>query len=141
MKKIIISSLILLNLYAGDISVENVYIKESLPHSNISAFFLTLSNNSDQNISLLKAKTNLTNTTELHTHINDNGKMTMLALDKIDIPAHSKTELKPGGLHIMLFDLKQKIDQNSKINLNLYFDNNTSLKLENIPVKAIHSQQ
>lgn len=138
MKKIILSaSLLLSSLVANDISVENAYVKQTPPHATNSAIFLTLKNSSDKDITLVEARTNLSEITELHTHIHQNGKMAMIKIPKIEIKANSSTELAPGGYHIMLLNLKNPIDANSKANLTLIFDNNQSLEIKNIPSQAI----
>jgi copper(I)-binding protein len=41
--------------------------------------------------------------------------MKMRQVDDIVIPAKGKTELKPGGLHIMLFELKQDFKEGGEI--------------------------
>ncbi len=137
MKKILAFMLFGASLWAVDLSVENVYIKQTPPNAKTSAIFLTIKNDSDKDISLIKAGTNLSEKVELHAHENENGKMVMKEVQSMDIKAHSSIELKPGGLHIMLFDIKNQIDEQTKTDLTLYFDNNQSIELKNIPSKAV----
>ena len=63
--------------------------------------------------------------------------MSMIQIPKITIKPNSTTELKPGSYHIMLFDLKNSVNADTKASLTLYFDNNTSLKVEQIPSKKL----
>lgn len=135
MKKILILSAFIGSLWG--LSVKNAYIKQTPPNAKTSAIFLTIKNDSDKNLSLIKAKTNLSEVAELHTHTKENGKMVMKEVPNIEIKAHSSTELKPGGLHIMVFDIKNQIDKNTKTDLTLYFDNNQSIELKNIPSKEL----
>lgn len=128
-------------LMATDIKITNAYVKQTPPHAKNSAIFLTIENESDKDVALLKAESDISKITELHTHIHENGKMSMVQVPKIEIKAHGKTELKPGGLHIMLLDLKKEIKPDTQANLILYFDNNQSLKLENIESKSIMSHK
>ena len=138
MKKTLILLLLSMSLWGMDkVSIENAYIKQTPPHAKATAIFLTIKNDSDKDFSLLKAQTNLSKETELHTHKNENGKMVMKEVPSIPIKAHSSTELKPGGLHIMVFDIKNQIDENTRADLTLYFDNNQSIELKNIPSKVI----
>lgn len=140
MKKILILSAFIVNLWAltqENLSIENAYIKQTPPNAKTTAIFLTIKNDSDKDISLLKAKTNLSEISELHTHANENGKTIMKEVPNIEIKAHSSTELKPGGLHIMIFDIKNQIDENTQTDLTLYFDNNQSIELKNIPSKEL----
>ena len=140
MKKILILSAFIVNLWAltqENLSIENAYIKQTPPNAKTTAIFLTIKNDSDKDIFLLKTKTNLSEISELHTHTNENGKMIMKEVPNIEIKAHSSTELKPGGLHIMIFDIKNQIDENTQTDLTLYFDNNQSIELKNIPSKEL----
>lgn len=140
MKKILILSAFIVNLWAltqENLSIENAYIKQTPPNAKTTAIFLTIKNDSDKDIFLLKAKTNLSEISELHTHANENGKMIMKEVPNIEIKAHSSIELKPGGLHIMIFDIKNQIDENTQTDLTLYFDNNQSIELKNIPSKEL----
>ena len=68
---------------------------------------------------------------ELHEMKNVNGMMSMSPVKQIDVPAHGKTELKPGGLHIMLFDLKKRPAPGDTLALTLTFDDGTK-----VPVTA-----
>ncbi len=138
MNKIITSLVFLISsLFANDLEVKNAFIKQTPPHAPSSAIFLTLYNNTDKDIALIDAKTDISEVSELHTHIHKNGKMAMIQVPKIIIKAHSSTELKPGGYHIMLFKLSNPVTKNTKANLILKFDNNQTLKIKNINSKEL----
>ncbi|KAA6224733.1 MULTISPECIES: copper chaperone PCu(A)C [unclassified Campylobacter] len=138
MKKAMLSlSLLSLGLFAADISVEDVFVKQTPPNAKNSAIFLTLKNNSDKDIALVSAKSNLSDKVELHTHTNQDGKMSMIKVDKIDIKAHSNTALRPGSYHIMLLDIKNPVDANTRADLTLVFDNKESIELKNISSKEL----
>lgn len=118
---------------AADMQISNIYIKETPPNAKNTAIFLTIHNNSSEDRKLLRATSNASSHLELHTHIHQGGKMQMQELPHFLIKANSTLELSPGSFHIMVFDT-QKIDANSKIDLELVFDNDEVIKLENIPV-------
>ncbi|WP_270971783.1 copper chaperone PCu(A)C [Campylobacter upsaliensis] len=136
-KKIFILSLLGLSLSATEIEISNAYIKQTPPNSKNTAIFLTLTNKGAKEIALINAQSDLSDKIELHTHIHKDKKMSMIQIPKIAIEPNSTTELKPGSYHIMLFDLKNPINADTKANLTLYFDNNTSLKVEQIPSKKL----
>ena len=136
MKKILAFLALVLSLYASsDIVIQNAFIKQTLPNSKNSAIFLEIYNNSNQDISLISAKTNIAPVAEIHAHIQENGTMMMRQVPQITIKANSKVELKPGGYHIMLFNIKEAVRKNSKVNLSLKFDNNQTIELKNLDVK------
>ena len=49
--------------------------------------------------------------------------MMMRPIQKIDVPAGKKVELKPGGYHIMLVNLKRDLKAGTVVKLTLQFQN------------------
>lgn len=121
---------------AADLQVNDIYIKETPPNARNTAIFLTIHNNSNEDRKLLRVMSNVSSHLELHTTTHHNGAMQMQELPHFLIRANSTLELHPGSFHIMVFDT-QKIDTNSKIDLELVFDNNEVIKLENIPIRSV----
>lgn len=77
---------------------------------------------------------------EVHEMKMDGDIMTMRALPSLDLPAGKAVELKPGGYHIMLMDLKQALTVGSKLPLTLSFKDAKGVqsKLElNLPVSSV----
>jgi copper(I)-binding protein len=77
---------------------------------------------------------------EVHEMRMDGGVMTMRALPHgIDLPAGKTVELKPGGFHVMLLDLKKALPKDSQIPVTLLFKDKagkeTKLELK-MPVAA-----
>lgn len=59
----------------------------------------------------------------------------MQKIPEIIIKAHSSIELKSGGYHIMLLKLKKPIIKDTKVNLDLKFNNYKTMELKNIDSK------
>lgn len=137
MKKLLILPFLAGILGAGDIEVLNSFVKITPPNMKQTAIFMDIKNNSDKEISLIDANTSLSSVTELHTHIKDGEMMKMIKVSDIKIPAHGEANLKPGGLHIMVFDLNSSVDENTTANVWLKFDNNETMLIENIPSKKV----
>ena len=108
--------------FAKGISANDPYVREVPPGQTNSATFLTLKNDSDKQIALIKANSDVAKNVELHEHVHANGMMQMRQVPKIIIPANGVTELKPGGYHIMLIGLTRKIKSGDIVDLNLEFD-------------------
>jgi copper(I)-binding protein len=53
----------------------------------------------------------------------------------IEVKAHGETALQPGGLHIMMIDLKGPLKEGDKVAITLNFEDGSSKKIE-APVKA-----
>ena len=50
------------------------------------------------------------------------GMMTMQPVDSIPVPAGEKVELKPGGYHVMLLDVKKVLAVGDTIDVTLTFE-------------------
>lgn len=114
----------------------NPWARPTMSPSNNSAAYLKIKNNSDKDYNLIGASAiDVANNVELHqTFVDEKGVSKMSLLNKIIVPAHSEIELKPGGMHIMLFDLKRSIISGDKFKLNLKFED--QIKTIDVEVKS-----
>ena len=65
---------------------------------------------------LVSASSPVAGVTEVHEMKMDGGVMKMRALqDGLDLPAGKTVELKPGGYHVMLMDLKSTLTKNGTV--------------------------
>lgn len=99
-----------------------------------SAAYMTLVNQTDTSDALISATTDVAETVELHTVIDDNGVMKMRPVEKIDLPAGGEQQLKPGGFHIMLLNIKKDLNEGDTVHLTLTFQNGGTLEVD-APVK------
>ncbi|MCV3346363.1 copper chaperone PCu(A)C [Campylobacter lari] len=137
MKKLLSLTILSTFAIANEVTINDPYVRQTPPNSKTTAFFLELKNNSDKDIKLIKAQSSLSDTTEIHDHIVENGKKMMVQIPQITIKAKSSTELKPGGKHIMVLNLKENITPQTKANLTLYFDDNSTIELKDIKSRSI----
>jgi copper(I)-binding protein len=56
--------------------------------------------------------------------------MKMRQIERIDLPAGQRVELKPGGLHVMFIGLKQPLAVGAKVPVTLKFEKAGELKIE-----------
>lgn len=101
------------------ITIEDPFARAST--NNVSAIFMTIHNHQKVEDHLTKATISLDSRVELHDHIVDQGVMKMRAVENIVIPAEDSVVLRPGGLHIMLFDLPKPLEVGENLNLTLIF--------------------
>lgn len=137
MKKIICALTLGASLFAGDLVVENPYVKITPPTAKNTAVFMQIKNNSDKDIKLIDAKSDFPKVTEIHTHIHEDGMMKMVKIQDATIPANGMLELKPKSYHVMLIDIPNGIDKDSKVNVELFFDNGEKVELKDIPSKEV----
>jgi copper(I)-binding protein len=123
--------IMMLNAYGKEISISQSKVRPAKQGQN-SAAFVTIQNNSGQDVRLINASTPLAEKVELHRSISENGINKMRPVDDIHIPAGGQTELKSGGLHIMLINMRSDLaahaDQPNQIPITLTFDSGDSVE-------------
>lgn len=102
------------------ISIDEPWARASLVST--SAAFMLVTNNQEEDDTLVRAESDICEIVELHTHVKDGDIMRMRPLKNgIAIAAHHSVSLKPGGLHVMLIGLKRPLLDGEKIVLKLHF--------------------
>lgn len=107
-----------------DLNVEDAWVRSSpLAEGNGSAY-LTIRNRGNEADTLIGVSASASEAAEIHEMQMEGDVMTMrpVAGQRLEIPAGDKVELKPGGLHIMLLDLKEKLEAGQKTDLTLLFE-------------------
>lgn len=124
-------------LFASSIKVKDAYVRATPPNLPNSAAFMSIVNTSSKDVSLISATSDASYVVELHTHDMKDGVMKMYQIPKIDVKANSTTVLKPGGLHVMLIDLKTRpLKVGKHVEVNLKFSNGQVFKVF-APVKKV----
>ena len=124
-----------LNIMANSsIEILTPIIRLPPPGQNVSAIFLKIMNKSKNDLSLIKVSGDFAKQFELHTMEMKDNMMRMRQVDLILLRKDTTTELKSGGLHIMVFDIKKPLQKDKVYDLKLFFSDNSE-KL--IKVKAV----
>ena len=93
-----------------------------------------IENQGAADIALLSAKTDAAGVVELHKMETAGEVMKMRRLDLISVPAGSRAELQPSGLHLMLIGLNKPLKQGDEVLVTLQFSN-AAQKTFRVPVK------
>ncbi len=120
-----------------NVGVSDAWIRAGSPGQKVGAAYMTLQ--SQQTASLIKAESPVAGMIEIHTMTMENDVMKMRMLDNLPLPAGKPVALKPGGLHLMLFDLKQPLEAGLETELTLHFkgdDGRVFSQKITIPVKT-----
>lgn len=115
---------------ADQVSVQEPYVRLAPPNAPATGAFMVIRNKGNQEVKVVKADNPASRVTELHNHINDGGVMRMRPVSSIDIPPKSEAVLKPGGLHVMLIDLKAPMKEGDVVPITLNFDDGSSKQVE-----------
>ena len=138
MKKFVLSIVSIAAVFGADVEIDGAYARASIPNVPNSAAFFVIKNNSDKDIAITSANSDIAEKNELHTHIKENEMMKMMKIEKLVVPAKSSLELKSGGNHVMLMGLKKELKVGDEINLELSFSDGDKKSIK-VPVKDLAS--
>jgi copper(I)-binding protein len=119
-----------------EVVIEGAYVRAVPPGQPNSAAFMKVSNKGSAEHALVAGSTSAAAVVELHTHTMEGGMMRMRQVEKIDLPAGETVSLEPGGLHVMLIGLKQKLVPEETIPLTLSFEDGSKVSLQ-VPVHKL----
>jgi copper(I)-binding protein len=102
--------------------IAHAFARATPPGAMSGGAYLTIENQGAAAATLLSATSPIAGAVELHQMSMDGGVMSMRAVRAIEVPPGSKLELKPGGYHLMLLDLKQPLKPGEKFPLKLTFE-------------------
>lgn len=124
----------------GDLEITSAWTRATLPGQPAGGGYLTIENNGPEADRLVSATSPLTPMTQIHEMKMEGDVMKMGELTGgIEIPAGSKVELAPGGLHIMFLGLKEGIKEGDAIKLTLKFEKAGEVEIT-LPVQAANTK-
>lgn len=118
---------------AAQPAVEQPWARATIGNSTVGAAYMTLRAPAGQADRLLEASTPAAGRVELHTMTMDNNVMRMRRVEAIDVPAGGTAQLRPGGLHVMLMDLRGPLRAGETLPLTLRFERAGTVQL-NVPI-------
>ena len=121
---------------ADSVTVVDPYVRMVPPGQPATGAFLVLKNGDDKDHKVVKAESAAAKVTELHNHVHEGGMMKMRPVKDIDIKARGEAVLQPGGMHVMLIDLKQTLKEGENVALKLIFEDSSSKEIT-VPVRKI----
>lgn len=126
-----------LSLFAASanaaVVVEEAWVRGTVPGQQATGAFMKLT--SDTNGKLVRAKSDVAKSVEIHEMVMDGDVMKMREIPSLDLSKNQLVELKPGGYHIMFIGLHDQVKENDDIALELVVENADGTR-ENIALKA-----
>jgi copper(I)-binding protein len=104
---------------APAVKVEGAWARVSVQGQMATGAFMKLT--AKDGTKLVGASSSAAGVTEVHEMKMDGNVMTMRAVPALDLPAGKTVELKPGGYHVMLMDLKAPLAKGGSVPLTLTF--------------------
>jgi copper(I)-binding protein len=108
---------------AGDLVITQAWSRATPGGAKIGGGYLTIENKGSAPDRLIGGSGDIAGKIEVHEMSMNSGVMTMRPLDKgLTIEPGKTVKLSPGGLHLMLFDLKAPLKQGDKVPITLEFE-------------------
>ena len=119
--KLLAAALVLASgaLYAQNVEVRDAWVRSTVPGQKGTGAFMTLT--AKDGTRLVGVSTPVAGVAEVHEMKLEGDVMKMRALPGLDLPAGKAVELKPGGYHLMLMDLKQPLARGVDVPVTLIF--------------------
>ncbi len=117
----------------AQVAVKDPWVRATVPAQKSTGAFMQIS--APAGTRLVEVRSAAAKTVELHEMSMTDNVMKMRAVSGIDVPAGKAVELKPGGFHVMLVDLKSQIKEGDSVPLTLVFEGKDK-KRESVEVKA-----
>jgi copper(I)-binding protein len=118
----------------SDLMVHGAWAAPTLPGQTTGVAYVNLHNAQDAPVTLTGLQSPEAKRAEFHTHTMDaHGVMRMEKQPSLTIPAGDMAQMQPGGLHIMLFDLRAPLKEGDTLHL-LFSDGSAQLPVD-VPVE------
>ena len=117
---------------AAQVTVTDPWIRGTVQGQMATGAFMKLQSAKDAR--LVEAASPVAGVVEIHEMTLENNVMRMRAVKAVSLPAGRVVELKPGGYHVMLMDLKQQMKEGEVVPVTLVVE--TAGRRETIEVKA-----
>ena len=116
---------------AQTIAVTNAWARATVQGQKATGAFMTVT--SKENAKLVAVSSPVAGIVEIHEMKMDKDIMKMSALPNgLELPAGKAVELKPGGYHIMLMDLKLPLNKDVSVPLTLTFQDASGKKSQQV---------
>jgi len=123
----------------AQLTVKDPWVRATVAQQKATGAFMQIT--SAQDARLLEVKSPVAGVVEVHEMSMDKDVMKMRALPNgLDLPAGKAVDLKPGGYHVMMMDLKQQVKEGDTVLVTLVVEGKdkkrTTLDVK-APVKAL----
>ena len=121
---------------SSEITVEKAWARASIGTLRPAAVYFTVTNGSNARVSLDRVTTPVASKAVIHATIKDGAIVRMRPVGKFDVLAGESLVLKPGGMHLMLMNLKLPLIRGGTFPLILHFNGGRSITVT-VPIMDI----
>lgn len=114
-------------------TVQDPWVRATVPQQKATGMFARITSPTAGRI--VAASSPAAGVVEIHEMAMDGNVMKMRAVPALELPAGKAVELKPGGFHVMLMDLKQQLEPGETVSVSLVVERAGGQR-ETVEVKA-----
>ena len=119
------------HVVAQTVAITNSWVRATVQGQKATGAFMTVT--SKENAKLVTVSSPVAGIVEIHEMKMEKDVMKMSALPNgLDLPAGKAVDLKPGGFHIMLMDLKLPLNKDVAVPLTLTFQDSSGKKSQQV---------
>ena len=134
MKRITLAALIFAAFpVMAQVTVKDPWVRATVSAQKATGAFMQIT--SAQDARLVEAKSPVAGVVEVHEMVMEKDVMKMRAIKGLDLPAGKTVELKPGGYHVMLMDLKEQMKEGATVPVTLVIEGKDK-KRSTVEIKA-----
>jgi copper(I)-binding protein len=104
---------------ATPLQIKNAWVRATAPGQDVAAAYMDIT--ATTALALTGVASPVAAKVEVHSMAIEDGIMKMRALDRLELPAGQKVDLKPGGKHLMLTGLKRPLEATTRVPIRLTF--------------------
>ena len=122
----------------AQVKVADPWVRGTVASQTATGAFMTLT--AGDGARLVEARSSVAGVVEVHEMAMVDNVMKMRAVPGLDLPAGKPVELKPGGYHVMLMELKKPLQAGESVPITLVIetrDNKRQTIEVNAPVRAL----
>jgi copper(I)-binding protein len=117
----------------AQVEVKDAWVRGTVAQQQATGAFMQLS--AAEDLRLVQVQSPVAGVVEIHEMKMDGGVMRMRPITALELPANRTVELKPGGYHVMLMDLKKPLAEGETVPLTLIVESRGG-KRSTVEVKA-----
>lgn len=125
---------------AAHVEIKDAWVRATVAQQKATGAFMQLTAKTDSR--LLDVQSPVAGVAQIHEMTIVNGVMKMRQIPALALPAGQAVDLKPGGYHLMLMDLKAQVRAGDVVPLTLVFENSDGQResrLIQVPVRPLAS--
>ena len=118
----------------SSVEIKDPWVRATVAQQKATGAFMQLTAKVDSK--LVEVQSPVAGVVEIHEMAMNNNVMKMRQIPGLALPAGKAVELKPGGYHVMLLDLKAQVKEGDVVPVTLVFEGKDG-KRESVEVKAL----